>query len=113
MRGKGNRPVDGRKGHREYVKNNSRARPELKSGTQGSVVPVDVLLSRQQVEQQHQANPNYEIDYHPGQKEIVRQVFLLQVRKRAFLSDCRRIEPTDPGFITDSVRGVEILHGKN
>src|SRR6266853_3970998 len=109
MRRKRHRPVDGRKGHREYVKNNSRARPELKSGTQGSVVPVDVLLSRQQVEQQHQANPNYEINYHPDQKEIVCEVFLLQIRKRAVLSSCRRIEPADAGFITHSVRSVKIL----
>src|ERR1700680_4404376 len=94
-------PVDGGKAHRKNVKNNARPGEHLQAAAQGTVILVDVLLYRPAIEEEHQEQPDDEVNCRAQLKASDCQISLLELREWFFL-EFFRIQP----------RTVEILHAK-
>src|SRR5712692_6336650 len=101
-------PIDGREGHDKNVENNAGAGKHFEAETQSAVFGVGVLLLGQNIEDEHQRQPNSEVDDCTSVKASLSEVAFLKIRERTFAS-WRRVEPA----LLVSMTGIEILHSEN
>src|SRR5260370_9036820 len=92
VRRDGHGPINGREAHHKNIKDDARSGEHFEAEAQSAVFGVGVLLLRQNIEGEHQHQPNGEVDSCRGVKAIWRKVGFLEIRESAF-AGCRVFEP--------------------
>src|SRR5215470_17143250 len=94
MRRNGHDPIDRGEAHPEHVKEDAGAAQHLQIATDSAVLPVDVLLFGPTVENQHEREPDAEINYGASNKRRGGQIPFLKITQRALTGEWS-VEPSD------------------
>src|SRR5882762_8285682 len=82
MRREGHHPVNGGERHRKSVEDDAGAGEHLQAAAQGAVALVDVLLLRQTVKDEHERQPDREVNQRTELEATGGQIGLLKMRQR-------------------------------
>src|SRR5216684_4044719 len=82
MRREGHHPVNGGERHRKSVKNDARPGEHLQAAAQSAVALVDVLLLRQTVKDEHERQPDREVNQRTELEATGGQIVFLKIRQR-------------------------------
>src|SRR5882762_2929186 len=82
VRRQGHHPVNGGEGHRKSVEDDAGAGEHFQAAAQGTVALVDVLLLRQTVKDEHERQPDREVNQRTELEATGGQIVFLKIRQR-------------------------------